>query len=76
MSRQFLARMTKGSIMDGLNMGIIKATPVPLPDLAAQQAFIDRAQLIDECTRVSTDVLSKSDELFVSIQARAFRGEL
>jgi type I restriction enzyme S subunit len=76
MSRQFLARMTKGSVMDGLNMGIIKTTPIPLPDLAVQQAFVERAKLIDKCTRVSADLQTKSDELFASIQARVFRGEL
>lgn len=76
MSRQFLARMTKGSVMDGLNMGIIKATPIPLPDLGAQQAFVDRIKAIDECTRMTAELQTQSDELFASIQARAFRGEL
>lgn len=74
-TRQFLAQMTKGSVMDGLNMGIIKATPIPLPNRAAQQAFVDRAKLIEKCTRVSADLQTKSDELFASIQARVFRGE-
>lgn len=76
MSRQFLARMTKGSIMDGLNMGIIKQTPIPLPDIDSQQVFVDQAKVIDQCTRVSADLQTKSDELFASIQARAFQGEL
>lgn len=76
MSRQFLARMTKGSVMDGLNMGIIKATPIPLPDLEEQQLFVDRVKVINECTRMSADLQTKTDELFASIQARAFRGEL
>lgn len=76
MSRQFLARMTKGSVMDGLNMGIIKATPIPLPDLGAQQAFVDRMKAIDECTCMTAELQTQSDELFASIQARAFRGEL
>lgn len=76
MSRQFLARMTKGSVMDGLNMGIIKATPIPLPGLDAQEVFVDRVNTIDKCIRVSKDLQVKSDELFTSIQIRAFRGEL
>ncbi|MGH8894671.1 MAG: restriction endonuclease subunit S [Actinomycetes bacterium] len=75
-SRAHLLRQTKGSIMDGLNMGIIKAMPIPVPLLSRQQEFAARArQVTDARDRVA--LASRSDdELFASLQSRAFRGEL
>lgn len=75
-SRAHLRRQTKGSIMDGLNMGIIRAMPVPLPSLGLQNKFTER---IDAVTSQRTAVLAAQrddDELFASLQSRAFRGDL
>lgn len=75
-SRGHLRRQTKGSIMDGLNMGIIKAMPIPLPALARQEEFADRLRAIDQRHTATRSALAADDELFASLQARAFRGEL
>ncbi len=74
--RAHLARQTKGSIMDGLNMGIIKSMPIPAPVLSRQREFAERVAAV---TRVRFAVRTAShldNELFASLQSRAFRGEL
>ncbi|CAH0230431.1 restriction endonuclease subunit S [Rhodococcoides fascians] len=71
-----LRRQTKGSIMDGLNMGIIKAMPIPIPPLVEQQVFAKRVTHVAENIKQVTRGSTADDELFASLQARAFRGEL
>lgn len=62
--------------MDGLNMGIIKAMPIPVPTLARQEDFADRLRAIEQRHTATRSALAADNELFTSLQARAFRGEL
>ncbi|MGL5853204.1 MAG: restriction endonuclease subunit S [Phycicoccus sp.] len=71
-----LRRQTKGSIMDGLNMGIIKSMPIPVPPLSAQQDFADQVEQVSTGRGIMTRAAPADDELFASLQSRAFRGEL
>lgn len=75
-SRAHLRRQTKGSIMDGLNMGIIKAMPIPVPPVSRQRAFAERARQVAAGRDTVTSAGTADDELFASLQTRAFRGEL
>ncbi|PWG58931.1 restriction endonuclease subunit S [Bifidobacterium catulorum] len=75
-ARIHLLRSVKGSIMDGLNMGIIKKMPVILPPLALQREFAERVAAIEASRRKVERALALDDELFASLQSRAFRGEL
>lgn len=75
-SRAHLRRQTKGSIMDGLNMGIIKAMPVPVPPLRLQEEFRERVQAVDELRSTAVRGAAAEDSLFASLQSRAFREEL
>lgn len=67
---------TKGAVMPGLNMGIIKDLKLPLPPIELQREF---KRVVNLCTS-SRSVLEESkngmDDLFGSFQQRAFRGEL
>lgn len=71
-----LRRQTKGSVMDGLNMGIIKAMPIPVPPLAEQQEFARRTKQLANQRSIVVGAAGADDELFASLQSRAFRGEL
>jgi type I restriction enzyme S subunit len=74
--RRYLARQTKGSIMDGLNMGIIKRMPLPLPAIELQHEFVKRAQAV-ESQRLRADRLQReTDRLHSSLRERAFAGLL
>lgn len=75
-SRAHLRRQTKGSIMAGLNMGIIKSMPVPVPPLRAQHEFSARLAAAESEARSAAKAQSRDDELFASLQSRAFTGEL
>jgi len=73
---KYLGNLAKGAIMDGLNMGIIKNMPIPLPPLPLQQAFARRVEAIETLKAAHRASLAKLDALFASLQHRAFRGEL
>ena len=75
-SRTHLRRQTKGSIMDGLNMGIIKTMPVPLPRLDRQREFALHVKRVAFQRTATQRGIVASDELFGSLQACALRGEL
>jgi len=57
-------------------MGIIKAMPVPVPPLARQREFGARVERVAAQRAVVARSLAADDELFGSLQSRAFRGEL
>jgi len=73
---KYLGQQAKGAVMDGLNMGIIKGIPLPLPPLPLQQEFARRVAAIEALKATHKVALAKLDELFASLQHRAFRGEL
>jgi type I restriction enzyme S subunit len=75
-SQAHLRRQTKGSIMDGLNMGIIKKMPVPVPPLSRQREFAATARQVTDASDHVSLAAASDHELFASLQTRAFRGEL
>lgn len=75
-SRQHLKQQTKGSIMDGLNMGIIKTMPLPVPPVDMQRDFVARLGALGSVSRSSALSAGELDSAFRSLQSRAFRGEL
>lgn len=75
-ARRYLDRTAKGAIMDGLNMAIIKDMPVPLPPLHLQHEFARRVAAVENLKATHCRSLAETDALFVSLQGRAFRGDL
>ena len=75
-SRQHLSQRTKGSIMDGLNMGIVKEMPLPLPPVAEQRQFVDRLRRVEQQQVACAESAASVDGLFESLQGRAFAGRL
>lgn len=62
--------------MGGLNMGIIKSMPVIQPPLELQTEFAQRMSIIDSLRIRYQAQLVELDNLFLSLQDRAFKGEL
>ena len=79
-ARDYLSTQAKGSIMAGLNMGIISELPVRLPPLQEQVKIVDRFNsLRAECLRldaVQAQKLAALDELKKSLLHQAFSGAL
>ena len=76
LAQSYLFKTSKGAIMDGLNMGIIKAMPLLVPPIGLQQTYVTRLQALQVLISVQRTALSESDALFASLRHRAFRGEL
>lgn len=75
-ARRYLEQTAKGAIMSGLNATIIKSLPVQLPPFADQERFAKTSlQLREQKSRFSGQA-QEFDELFKSLQQRAFRNEL
>ena len=62
--------------MSGLNMGIIKAMPIPLPPLSLQEEYSKMVSEIEHQKQLYRTQLDELDTLFASLQSRAFRSEL
>lgn len=75
-ARRYLEQKAKGAIMEGLNMSIIKAMPMPRAPLDLQKIFAARLRRIRRLKECSTQWCTDCDALFRSVQHRAFRGEL
>ncbi len=75
-ARRYLAKKAKGSIMDGLNRGIIKEMPIPLVPIELQVRFGKRLKLLRDVRAELRRSDYELEVLFASLQHRAFRGEL
>jgi len=71
-----LGVQAKGAVMPGLNMGIIKSLNIPIPSIALQQIFEQRLSALSQHLIAAEMAAGQSDELFSSLQHRAFAGQL
>lgn len=74
--QHWLMRHTRGVAVRGLNLGDLRRLPVPEVPVAARREFAHRVGQVDVGREVARRALSAADELFASLQSRAFRGEL
>ena len=74
--RQKLFKYAKTVTMSTIDQYGLKQITVPVPPLARQNSFIERLQKLEQLHAQSSQELSRSEELFASLQNRAFRGEL
>ena len=63
---------TKGSIMDGLNMEIIRNLRIPLPPIPLQQEFATIVERVEHLRGVQREALRQAEHLFASLLDRAF----
>lgn len=75
--RQHLLRAGKStSGLNTISVSNVRETPIALPPLAIQQNFTTRIQSIESLKATHRRALAALDELFASLQQRAFAGEL
>ncbi len=79
-AQKFLSDRAKGSIMDGLNMGIIKELPILLPHLERQRELVSALRSLKELTQHLESIYQRKlevlDELKKSLLHQAFTGQL
>lgn len=79
-AQQFLASRAQGSIMAGLNMGIISELPVLLPPLKQQHSLVSKITTLRAETQrlesIYQQKLAALDELKQSLLHQAFSGNL
>ncbi|WED62143.1 hypothetical protein [Vibrio alginolyticus] len=66
----------KGAIMDGLNLGLIKALSLKLPPLDLQSEYLAVLKVIQERVFESRSSLKQHNDLFNALMQKAFKGEL
>ncbi|EID4419279.1 restriction endonuclease subunit S [Vibrio vulnificus] len=75
-ARRYLEKNTKGAIMAGLNMGIIKAMPVPVFPLAMQNKYVEIAKKIESSRYNREESETLGNRSFDSISQKVFSGQL
>lgn len=73
--REVMGRNKQG-VKAGLNFDDIRAFRIPVPPDSLQRDFVLRAEEVGRQTQVHNQSLKTLDELFASLQHRAFIGEL
>ncbi|MFN8612918.1 MAG: restriction endonuclease subunit S [Vulcanimicrobiota bacterium] len=71
-----LLSIANGSSVPQLNKKDLEPLQIPVPPLPLQQEFARRVQAIDRLKVKHRQSLAEMDALFLSLQHRAFRGEL
>jgi type I restriction enzyme, S subunit len=74
--RQILSRAKNAVNQSSINQGDVRALRIILPPLRLQHEFLGEIKAADHIIRGAREQLRKFDELFASLQAKAFRGEL
>jgi type I restriction enzyme, S subunit len=72
---QILGRNRQG-VKAGLNFDDIRSLEIPLPPRELQEEFVNLVHSIRKQRDAMTDMAARSEDLFRSIQARAFVGQL
>lgn len=74
--KNYLERSSLGATLQNLNATIVKASPAPRAPADAQASFAERLMAAEATVVPRCRAADMSDQLFASLQSRAFRGEL
>ena len=74
--KQQIVLMSPGAVMPGINVSKLKKLVVEVPPLALQQQFAAIVESVERQKVVMKAHLAELDDLFGSLQQRAFNGEL
>lgn len=74
--KRLVREESRGQIQQHFNVGSLKKAEIPVPSLEAQMAFSQRVSLVAAQRERSRKATKADDELFASLQSRAFSGRL
>lgn len=75
-TQQWMERHTRGVAVRGINIGDIRRIPIAVPTRERQETFARRADAVAGQRVHASRSAERLDELFASLQQRAFRGDL
>ena len=70
------ANKNKGGTQKFLALGEIRGLPLPVPPEPIQREFSTKIELLNQVRKLQEIAVNSTDDLFTSLQHRAFRGEL
>jgi type I restriction enzyme S subunit len=73
--REHFRRLQRGVRQKNLNLSMVREISIPLPPLSLQKEFIRRVEAIEKLKTAHKISLTGLNELFLSLQHRAFRCE-
>ena len=74
--QRWMAVFTKGAAVRGINLGDVKKIPIPLPPRREQDRFAEITEAVRSSRSAGEQSVEHLNDLFSSVQQRAFRGEL
>ncbi|MCG5434443.1 restriction endonuclease subunit S [Mycobacterium sp. MYCO198283] len=74
--QHWMAQRTKGAAVRGINLGDLRQAPIPVPSRRAQGRIAAAATEISWLATCARQGLVLAEQLFASLQARAFTGQL
>lgn len=74
--RAIVSRRSRQAAQQNFSGPALRQLPIPIPPIPLQRAFARGIAAIEKLKAVHRASLAKLDELFASLQHRAFRGEL
>ena len=71
-ARAAMNRLAHGAIMKGLNSGIVRSLPIPLPSLSEQRRIVEFLDQADRLRRLRTEADAKANRILPAIFLRMF----
>ena len=75
-AQRWIHAQVKGATFREITLARLRELPVPLPPATRQRQFAERSTWVNSQTAHARRAMDVDDQLFASLQARAFRGEL
>ena len=75
-AQRWIHAQVKGATFREITLGRLRELQVPLPPIILQRQFAERLACVNSQSAHTRRALEVDDELFRSLQSRAFRGEL
>ncbi len=73
---RYLAQRTKGAIMEGLNMAIIKEMPVNVPPISQQLDWLKRREIVKSVGRGAQAMTASASSLSLSLSCNLLAGRI
>jgi len=75
-SQHYFDRFLTGGTVKFISKKTLNATPIPLPSMDRQREFEEQIASVEVLKEKHRSAVAELDQLFASLQHRAFRGEL